>query len=116
MIAQHEAPQAGIVHIKGAENWREPMPVFKRELAFTTDRPSENAGHWWHLVFDTDAPGLYVEHTWIKEGVHAGNQAENGAERFGINDFLTLAEGQAAQPMLIAALKEMFRDTSATFA
>jgi hypothetical protein len=35
-----------------------------------------------------------------------------GTERFGINDFLTLAEGQPAQPMLMTALKEMFRDSS----
>jgi hypothetical protein len=26
------------------------MPVFKRELAFVADRPTENAGDWWHLV------------------------------------------------------------------
>ena len=116
MIARHGALHARIVHIKGAMSWRKPMPVFKRELAFTTDRPSENAGHWWHLVLDTDAPGLYIEHTWIKEGIHVGVQAENNAERFGINDFLTLADGQAAQPMLMAALKEMFRDASATSA
>jgi hypothetical protein len=87
-----------------------PMPVFKRELAFAADRPTENAGDWWHLVLDTDAPGLYVEHTWIHASPHQDGQATHGAQRFGINDFLTLAEGRPAQPMLMNALREMFRN------
>jgi hypothetical protein len=33
-------------------------------------------------------------------------------QRFGINDFLTLAEGRSAHPMLMSALREMFRDTT----
>jgi len=86
------------------------MPVFKRELAFTAERPMENAGDWWHLVLDTDAPGLYVEHTWMHASPHLDGEATHGTQRFGINDFLTLAEGQPAQPMLLSALKEMFRD------
>jgi hypothetical protein len=88
------------------------MPVFKRELAFTADRPAENAGDWWHLVLDTDAPGLYVEHTWMHASPHSKDQAAREAQRFGINDFLTLAEGRPAQPMLLSALKEMFRDAA----
>jgi hypothetical protein len=86
------------------------MPVFKRELAFAADRPAVNAGDWWHLVLDTDAPGLYVEHSWIHASTHLNSDVARGAERFGINDFLTLAEGQTAHPMLMGALKEMFRD------
>jgi hypothetical protein len=88
------------------------MPVFKRELAFSADRPLENAGDWWHLVLDTDAPGLYVEHTWMHAGSHSPGQTSQGTERFGINDFLTLAEGRPAQPMLMNALREMFRDAA----
>jgi len=87
------------------------MPVFKRELAFAADRPLENAGDWWHLVLDTDAPGLYVEHTWIHAIPHLDGQAARGTQRFGINDFLTLAEGRPAQPMLMSALQEMFRES-----
>jgi hypothetical protein len=33
-------------------------------------------------------------------------------QRFGINDFLTLAEGKPAQSMLLSAFKEMFRDAA----
>ena len=88
------------------------MPVFKRELAFAADRPTENAGDWWHLVLDTDAPGLYVEHTWIHASPHRDGQAARGAQRFGINDFLTLAEGRPAHPILMSALREMFRDAA----
>ena len=88
------------------------MPVLKRELAFVADRPLENAGDWWHLVLDTDAPGLYVEHSWIHASPHLNSDVGRGTERFGINDFLTLAEGQPAQPMLMIALKEMFRDSN----
>jgi hypothetical protein len=88
------------------------MPIFKRELAFTPDRPMENAGDWWHLVLDTDTPGLYVEHTWMHANPHSSSQAPSGTQRFGINDFLALAEGRPAQPMLIGALKEMFRDAA----
>jgi hypothetical protein len=86
------------------------MPVFKRELAFAADRPTENAGDWWHLILDTDAPGLYVEHTWMHTSAHTSGQASRGVQRFGINDFLTLAEGEPAQPMLMSALREMFRE------
>jgi hypothetical protein len=89
-----------------------PMPVFKRELAFVADRPLENAGDWWHLVLDTDAPGLYVEHTWMHPSPHAEGQAAHETQRFGINDFLTLAEGRPAQPMLMSALKGMFREAA----
>jgi hypothetical protein len=88
------------------------MPVFKRELAFVADRPLENEGDWWHLVLDTVALGLYVEHTWIHASPHRDGQATRGAQRFGINDFLTLAEGRPAQPMLMSALREMFREAA----
>ena len=85
------------------------MPVLKRELAFHGDRPGENTGDWWHLVLDTDAPGLYVEHTWQHARAHP--QPE-GAERFGVNDFLTLAPDQPARSALMSALREMFRELS----
>jgi hypothetical protein len=88
------------------------MPAFKRELAFVADRPLENAGGWWHLVLDTDAPGLYVEHTRMHPSPHTEGQAAHETQRFGINDFLTLAEGRPAQPMLMSALKEMFREAA----
>jgi hypothetical protein len=87
------------------------MPVFKRELAFSAARPGENIGDWWHLVLDTDAPGLYVEHKWAHTTIHTNGQVARGEERFGINDFLTLAVGKQAHPMLLNALKEMFRET-----
>jgi hypothetical protein len=90
------------------------MPVLKRELAFAADRPLENAGDWWHLVLDTDAPGLYVEHTRMGAGPHSEGQAVTETQRFGINDFLMLAEGRPAQPMLLSALREMFRDAAPT--
>ncbi|QRM34427.1 hypothetical protein [Microvirga sp. VF16] len=90
------------------------MPVFKRELAFAADGPTENAGDWWHLVLDTDAPGLYVEHTWLHASPHQDGPAACDTQRFGINDFLTLAEGRPAQPMLMSALREMFRDAAST--
>ena len=90
------------------------MPVFKRELAFAADRPGETAGDWWHLVLDTDTPGLYVEHTWLHASPHSDGEATRGSQRFGINDFLTLGEGRSAQPMLMSALKGMFRDAALT--
>lgn len=84
------------------------MPVFRRELAFTATRPMENTGDWWHLVFDTDSPGLYVEHSWTRASTHTQGQIERGIERFGINDFLTLAGVQPAQSTLMSVLREMF--------
>jgi hypothetical protein len=86
------------------------MPVFKRELAFNAAGPAVNTGDWWHLVLDTDSPGLYVEHTWEHTAAHAEAERAGGSERYGINDFLTLAQGKSAQPALIAALKGIFRD------
>ncbi len=88
------------------------MPVFKRELAFVADRPAETAGDWWHLVLDTDAPGLYVEHTWRHANPHVDGHTDQGSARFGINDFLTLGDEQPAQSMLLSALKEMFSDAA----
>ena len=88
------------------------MPIFKRELAFAADRPTQNGGEWWHLVLDTDTPGLYVEHTWIHASPHSDGEAARETQRFGINDFLTLAEGQPAQALLMSALREMFRDAA----
>jgi hypothetical protein len=88
------------------------MPVFKRELAFAADRSAENAGDWWHLVLDTDAPGLYVEHTWTRASPHSTDRMTHETQRFGINDFLTSAEGKPAQSMLLSAFKEMFRDAA----
>lgn len=89
------------------------MPVFKRELAFAADRClTEDAGDWWHLILDSDAPGLYVEHTWIQANPHGDGQTARDTQRFGVNDFLMLAEGRPAQPMLMNALREMFRDAA----
>jgi hypothetical protein len=87
------------------------MPVFRRELAFNIQHSSMNTGDWWHLVLDTEAPALYVEHTWEHAHLHAPDQRASGTERFGINDFLTLAQDQPAHPVLLAALKEMFRES-----
>jgi hypothetical protein len=91
-------------------NRREAMPVFKRELAFAAEHPRSDTGDWWHLVLDTDAPGLYVEHTWKHTRGHSGGETTSGAQRFGINDFLTLAEGRPAHPSLLKALSEIFRE------
>jgi len=89
------------------------MPIFKRELAFQSDRPEPGMGDWWHLVLDTDKPSLYVEHVWRYMSRQLGGEAEAGTQRFGVNDFLTHAQGlpggQSAQPTLIDALSDMFR-------
>jgi hypothetical protein len=87
------------------------MPVFRRELAFSAQHPSRiGTGDWWHLVLDTEAPALYVEHTWEHANIHAPHDRVSGTERFGINDFLSLAQDKPAQPVLVSALMEMFRD------
>jgi len=86
------------------------MPVLKRELAFAAERPMADTGDWWHLVLDTDGPGLYVEHTWTRSSGHGSGELIDGAQRFGINDFLTLSGEERAHSMLLAALGEMFRD------
>jgi hypothetical protein len=89
------------------------MPVFRRELAFSTQHLSTSgAGDWWHLVLDTDAPALYVEHTWEHPKAHSPAQRESGSERFGVNDFLSLAQDKPAQPVLLTALMELFRNSS----
>jgi len=87
------------------------VPVFKRELAFSPVRPLEMTGDWWHLILDTDAPGIYIEHTWRYAAPYSDGQMLNGMERFGINDFLSLTQGQPAQSALLGALREIFRET-----
>jgi hypothetical protein len=86
------------------------MPVYKRELAFDPDTVGQNAGDWWHLVLDTETGGLYVEHTWRHASIHSEGETANGAQRFGINDFLMLAQDRPARPALMNALTEMFRE------
>jgi hypothetical protein len=86
------------------------MPVYKRELAFDADHPGPNSGDWWHLILDTDAGGLYVEHSWLHASTHTQGEAARGSQRFGINDFLTLASDRPAHAALMNALSEMFRE------
>jgi hypothetical protein len=90
------------------------MPVFKRELNFNPDRPGQKAGDWWHLVLDTDAMGFYVEHTWQHLSSHTGGETSSGTQRFGINDFLTLAQDRPAHSALVVALTEMFQEAQQT--
>jgi hypothetical protein len=83
------------------------MTLSKRELAFEAEYPGGMSGDWWHLVMDSDCPGIYIEHTWIH--TNAQGSAESGTERFGINDFLTLATDEPARATLLTALSEIFR-------
>jgi hypothetical protein len=92
------------------------MLLLRRELAFSTAQSKEHTGDWWHLVLDTDAPGMWVEHTWSHSSPHTDGQIVRGEERFGLNDFLTLTKDQAAQPVLLSALKEIFREPSGSAA
>ncbi len=86
------------------------MPIFRRELAFSADDSRVTTKDWWHLVLDTDTPGLYVEYRRQQMSAHSDGTALEEAERYGINDFLTLAQGRPAQPALLDALREMFRE------
>jgi hypothetical protein len=85
--------------------------MLKRELAFVADQTGSQSGDWWHLVLDPAEPGLWVEHTWQRISAVTGETSDAGVARFGINDFLTLAQGQPAYPALLAALGEIFRPT-----
>ena len=86
------------------------MPIFRRELAFSADDSRVSTKDWWHLVLDTDTPGLYVEYRRQQMSAHSPGAALDEAERYGINDFLTLGHGQAAQSALLDALREMFSE------
>jgi hypothetical protein len=89
------------------------MPVLERELAFSAAYPSGTTREWWHLVLDTDAPGLWIEYTRQHQITHSDADVTQSKERFGINDFLSMMEGKQAHPMLLAALREMFGDIDA---
>jgi hypothetical protein len=65
-------------------------------------------GDWWHLILDPSEPGFWVEHTWQRIRSVTGETSDAGVARFGINDFVALAQGQPAQPALLAALGEIF--------
>jgi hypothetical protein len=82
--------------------------VLKRELAFVADQTGSRSGDWWHLILDPAEPGFWVEHTWQRISAVTGETSDTGVARFGINDFLTLAQGQPAYPALLAALGEIF--------
>jgi hypothetical protein len=89
------------------------MDVLKRELAFVANQPGNQGGDWWHLILDPSEPGFWVEHTWQRISTVTGKMSDTGLARFGINDFLSLAQGQPAHPALLAALSEIFRSTEA---
>jgi|GEM_PF-6605878 len=86
------------------------MTIYKRELAFKAENPGGHTGEWWHLILDANDPGLWVEHTRIHQNAHTNGAEQQSEQRFGINDFLTLAEGQEARAALLVALTEMFKD------
>lgn len=82
------------------------MAILKRELAFKSWTMAANDGDWWHLVFNTDHPGLWVEHSW--ERANAAGQPQSGSERFGVNDFLTFRDNEIAHEALMGALALLF--------
>jgi hypothetical protein len=94
--------------------WKRTMSVMRRELAFVAERPGASGGDWWHLVFDPEVPGIYVEHTWSRTNALAGGETPSGMERYGINDFLTLARTEAARSALMLVLSEMFPERTPT--
>jgi len=83
------------------------MPVHKRELAYRSNGLDARKEDWWHLVLETDPPGLYVEHTWAHATL-APDQVDRGAERFGINDFLSMGGEEVARDNLLRTLPLMF--------
>jgi hypothetical protein len=83
------------------------VPILRRELAFRSRSMAANDGEWWHLVLETEPPGLFVEHTWERQAPLAA-EPERGAERFGINDFLTFRDGEPAHAALLATLGRLF--------
>jgi hypothetical protein len=85
------------------------MSVLRRELAFVADQAGNQGGDWWHLILNPSEPGFWVEHTWQRTNTVTGETGDTEVARFGINDFLTLAQGQPAHPALLAALSEIFR-------
>jgi hypothetical protein len=87
--------------------------VLRRELAFVADQTGSQSGDWWHLILDPAEPGLWIEHTWRRVSTVTGETSDAGVARYGINDFLTLAHVQPAQPVLLAALGEIFRPARA---
>ena len=94
--------------------WKQPMSVMSRALAFIAERPGAGGGDWGHLVFDPQVPGIYVEHTWRRANPLAGSETPSGMERYGINDFLTLARTEAARSALMLVLGEMFPERTPT--
>jgi 7-keto-8-aminopelargonate synthetase-like enzyme len=88
--------------------------VLRRELAFVADQAGIQGGDWWHLILDPSEPGFWVEHTWRRISPVTGETTDTGIARFGINDFLTLAQEQPAHPALLAALGEIFQPTKAS--
>ena len=88
------------------------MPIFRRELDLASGPAAGGMRERWRLVLDSDAPGLYIEHRREQAAAHSAGVALSDKERYGINDFLMLAQGQPAQPALILALKEMFPEAT----
>ncbi len=88
------------------------MPIFRRELALASGPVSGGTRETWHLVLDTDAPGLYIEHKTEQAAAHSAGVALSDKEHYGINDFLMLAQGQPAQPALILAQGDVSRGDS----
>jgi hypothetical protein len=87
--------------------------LLKRELAFVADQTGTKDEDWWHLILDPSEPGFWVEHTWRRISTVTGETSDAGVARFGINDFLTLAQGQPANLALLAALGDIFRPADA---
>jgi len=79
----------------------------RRELAFRRGSIGPNDGDRWHLVFDADRPGLWVEHSWEHSAPVSGHP-QKGSDRYGVNDFLAFRDNEAAHRALVDALASLF--------
>ena len=84
------------------------MALLKRELNRSAKGPVQNDEDWWHLVFDTDAKRLYVEHRWGYVDVRGAGEANSGTEQFEVGDYLKQGGQTAGHRELWRLLQGLF--------
>jgi len=87
------------------------MALLKRELHRSVKGPVQNDEDWWHLVFDTDAKRLYVEHRWAHVDVRGAGEANSGTEQFDIADYLRQGGQTAGHRELWRLLQSLFEES-----
>ncbi len=83
------------------------MPKLTRQLESHAKGALAEREDWWHLVFDTDANELYVEHSWSHTNAYRVSKGtDEGTERLPVDAYLKGGQNGAELSRLLRTMFE----------